>query len=95
MDSCEECNKNEDRHTKANYGNAGKAGLKDYLIISVLAVLIIFSAVEAFQISAIRNGQPAAQAGQNSGGETYEQMMARMHPDQAAASNGNTMVGGC
>lgn len=94
MDSCEECHKNEDKHANAGHGNAGKAGLKDYLIISVLAVLIMFSAVEAFQISAIRNGQPAAQAGQD-GGETYEQMMARMHPDQAAASNGNTMVGGC
>jgi len=67
----------------------------------VLAALIIFAAVAAAQISSLRQGGAGQGISQDAQGESYDEMMQRMHPDQYAKSNGgsgssgNTMVGGC
>ncbi len=71
-----------------------KAGIKEYLIAGLLIALIVFAAVTALKINAFNAGGGGGGSQQAQGQETYEQMMARMHPEQAASS-GNTMVGGC
>ncbi|MBI2141960.1 hypothetical protein HYU15_00545 [Candidatus Woesearchaeota archaeon] len=90
----------EKSHGKTAEAEGGKAGFKEYLIIAVLAALIIFAAVAAAQISALKQGSQGG-GESSSQGESYDEMMQRMHPDQYAKSNGgsgssgNTMVGGC
>ena len=79
--------------------------MKNYLIFVVI-VIFLLSVFQAFQISAIKstissNGYSKSDSGS---GETYEQMMARMHPDQTrqqqtrystSAPQQPQMVGGC
>lgn len=80
---------------------------KSYVMIAGVGILLIFSFVQMIQISALQNGNslsPATGAVSlspaSSGGETYDQMMARMHPDQvqqpsASGAASPQMVGGC
>lgn len=88
---------------------------KNYLMLGMIAIILIVSVVQAFQINSIKNelkGSPAigtallssasTSSASNSGAETNEQMMARMHPDQVqqtaatqASSSQPSMVGGC
>ena len=80
--------------------------MKSMTIMTIIAiVLVAFSIIQAFQINAIKGSASgnAVSDGSSSSGETYEQMMARMHPDQvkkqSAAPKGleniPSMVGGC
>lgn len=91
----------EETHEKHAESKGAKAGFKEYLILAVLAALIIFAAVAAAQISALKQGKQVA-SNSAAQGESYDEMMQRMHPDQYAkskgsgsGSSGNTMVGGC
>ncbi len=70
------------------------------IIAIALSVLIVISVVQAIQINNLKenfNGGTKNQA--SSSGESYEQMMARMHPDQVQSAKKTTsqptMVGGC
>lgn len=71
------------------------------VMIGVVAVLLVFAVFQVIEISSLkktlRGDTPTARGSTSSGGETYEQMMARMHPDQkvASSSQGAAMVGGC
>ena len=68
---------------------------KNTIIIVILAVLLLITAVETAELFSIKSkitGSSVKEANDNS--ETYEEMMARMHPDQAR-QNSPTMVGGC
>jgi len=81
----------------------------NYLMLGMVAIVLVVSVVQAFQINSITNELKPGNATGNialssndSAGETYEQMMARMHPElaqQAAQatqpSSSGQMVGGC
>ncbi len=76
--------------------------MKNYIVTGIVALVLVISVVQAFQINNIKNeitgNSMVSASGDTSGGETYEQMMARMHPDQVAAKpsgGGSAMVGGC
>ena len=66
-------------------------GMVLLLIFSVIQMITIFSHKQIMSPT-----QPTS-AGSSDGGETNEQMMARMHPDQVAAASSPQaqMVGGC
>ncbi|MEK6834755.1 MAG: hypothetical protein AABX61_00645 [Nanoarchaeota archaeon] len=79
---------------------------KNTIIAVALGVLVLISVVQAIQIVSLKNRVVDNVIGNvvsNGVGETYEEMMARMHPDQYQASakvsspssSGLTMVGGC
>ena len=76
---------------------------KNTIIAVALGVLVLISIVQAIQIVGLKNQITGnvVSGSVDGGGETYEQMMARMHPGQYQASNfvpsqsGPTMVGGC
>ncbi len=80
---------------------------KSKVIAVALGVLVLISVVQAIQIVGLKSkvvGNIVGNVvGDSKGGETYEDMMARMHPDQAQAakksssspSGGARMVGGC
>lgn len=80
---------------------------KNAIIVIALSILVLGLLVQAIQVSGlkaeIRGGATGysveTSSSSSSGGETYEQMMARMHPEQATASNvqatQNQVVGGC
>ncbi|MBI3051762.1 hypothetical protein HYY74_04875 [Candidatus Woesearchaeota archaeon] len=86
----EEAHSGEESHGKESPQPEKKAGFKEYLLIALVLGLLVFAVVEAVQIRAL-SARPASQPAQ-SGGETYEQMMARMHPEQSSQGG---MVGGC
>lgn len=78
--------------------------MKNYILVGIVILLLVISVVNAIQINAVK--QELTTGATPSAGETYEQMMARMHPDLAASagssgSSGNSgasasaMVGGC
>ena len=75
--------------------------MKSLTIMGIIAVaLLVFVAIQSFQISALKNSISGNVVDSNSGsGESYDQMMARMHPDQAKKTTSPqsqpTMVGGC
>ncbi len=100
-----ECCKNET-------SNAGKesSNWKQYVLLAGVGIVLMFSIVQAFQINALQsqlNGNAGTVSlSSASAGETNDQMMARMHPEQYAAqqksaasnsSSGSTasQVGGC
>ncbi|MBI4438717.1 hypothetical protein HY640_02190 [Candidatus Woesearchaeota archaeon] len=87
---CCESEKKESMEHKAQRKES--AGMKEYVIAGLLIALVLFAVFEAVQISALKQERQAAQQSTGTGAETYEEMMQRMHPEQAAAS---TMVGGC
>lgn len=81
---------------------------KEQILTGVLAVLIILSAFQTYQLKNLSgkiSGTGAVSG--SSGGETYEQMMERMHgsgsttsaasapASSAPADTGTGMVGGC
>ena len=77
---------------------------KNTIIAVALGVLVLISIVQAIQITNIKDRVTGDVVKEDSGGvgETYEEMMARMHPEQASPSIGSpsvgsspTMVGGC
>mgnify|MGYP001560880986 CR=1 FL=1 len=71
------------------------------LILTLAVMLVLSIAVQSFQISNLREqgGQVTGNVVKtSSGGESYEEMMARMHPSQASQAkqaSTPTMVGGC
>ena len=71
---------------------------KIWMIIGVFLVLV-FSLAQSFAIlkhkEAMNSGKISAASSSEGAGETYEQMMARMHPNQVAQQSGSGMVGGC
>lgn len=70
-----------------------KAGVKEYLIAALVVALLVFAVTTAAQVNQLKKGSSQSEGSQ--GAETYEEMMARMHPEQAAASSRNSMAGGC
>ena len=73
--------------------------MKDYLVFGLSLLVLLIVVVQSFQIAEIKN-TISGKASQS--GETYDEMMARMHPDQAAqvvqtraTAQAPTMVGGC
>jgi len=63
-----------------------------YLVLALLLVgLVIVSGVQAIQLADLKSKITGAA----SGGETYDEMMARMHPDQVQKQTQSAMVGGC
>ena len=84
--------------------------MNDKIIVGMVIVFVVFSVFQLVQINSLKKDLGVAGASttskqvsaKSSGGETYEAMMARMHPDQYAAnkktnsnSNAPSMVGGC
>ncbi|MBS3149458.1 hypothetical protein J4455_02070 [Candidatus Woesearchaeota archaeon] len=76
--------------------------MKSLTIMGVIAVaLLVFVAIQSFQISALKNSISGnvVESSSGSSGESYNDMMARMHPDQVTKSTSPssqpTMVGGC
>jgi len=75
---------------------------KNAIIAVALGILVLISIVQAIQVVSLKN-QITGNVVSDDDGETYEDMMARMHPDQYQASvkvsspspSGPTMVGGC
>jgi len=73
---------------------------KTILILVLVVALVGMVGLQALQISNLDN---EATGSVSAGSESYEEMMARMHPDQAQATNtrysqqssGASMVGGC
>ena len=78
---------------------------RNTIIVIVLAALVLISMVQAVEIASVKgkttgNSINSNYVDENSGGESYDEMMARMHPDQYKSakqtqSSGPTMVGGC
>jgi len=79
---------------------------KDVIIAVVLAVLILVSLFQTFQLVGINNrmasGAGTASLSAGSGGETIEEMNERMHGSGStgtstgsSSSSGSAMVGGC
>ena len=83
--------------------------MNNKLIIGLVVVFVVFSIFQFVQINSLKNslgvngastGTTKISASNSGGGESYEAMMARMHPDQVAnkgssTSNAPSMVGGC
>lgn len=78
--------------------------MKNTVVAGILVVLVLFAIFQSFQISALTR-TPSTEEGEKNSGESNEEMMARMHPGQAAsgqqtrysasASQSPQMVGGC
>ncbi len=73
---------------------------KVYITLGMVVALLVFSLFQSFQIIELKKSGPIGSVLVSAGAETYEQMMARMHPDQVAAQQGtggagSQMVGGC
>ena len=76
---------------------------KSTIITVALMFLVLVSLVQAVQIVGLKSKITGGVVSNSkeSGGETYDEMMARMHPDQyakqASPSTGSSprMVGGC
>ena len=78
-----------EEHKEAKYGT--------WMVIGVI-LLLMFSLLQSFSILQHKqsmNPTKISVASSSGGAETYEQMMARMHPDQVASQSGSGMVGGC
>ena len=85
--------------------------MNNKLIIGLVVVFVVFSVFQFVQINSLKNSfvngastgtTKISTSSTRGGGESYEAMMARMHPDQVAASKGSnsnsnapSMVGGC
>src|SRR3989344_1054411 len=71
------------------------------LDLTKISRTIGFVAIQSFQISALKNSISGnvVESSSGSSGESYNDMMARMHPDQVTKSTSPssqpTMVGGC
>ena len=71
--------------------------MKQYIILGAVLLLFLVSLTQAFQINAMKNEITGDVVKEDSGRESYEEMMARMHPELAGQANQEnpTMVGGC
>ncbi|HLD02837.1 MAG TPA: hypothetical protein VJC07_04015 [Candidatus Nanoarchaeia archaeon] len=80
--------------------------MKQGVITAIVVIALVLIVFQSVQISNIKNSvggnavKTAVKASSSGGGESYDQMMARMHPDQvrssaSSASPGPSMVGGC
>lgn len=79
--------------------------MKEGVITAIVVIALVLVVFQSFQISNLKssiggNAVKTNVASNSGGGETYDQMMARMHPDQvrSPAKTGQaapTMVGGC
>ena len=69
----------------------------NYLIVCLVLLILVFSVIQSFQISSIKKNFSGVGMMEEGGGETYEEMMERMHPEQAGnkVSSSPTMVGVC
>ena len=75
------------------------------IIVIALVALVLISIVQAVEIASVKNRISGNSVGSvnpvsSSGDESYDQMMAEMHPElaaskQTASSSQGTMVGGC
>ena len=91
---------------------AGGKPMNNKLIVGMVVVFVVFSVFQFVQINSLKNSlgvngastgtTRASTSSTSGGGESYEAMMARMHPDQVAANKGSSgnsnapsMVGGC
>ena len=74
---------------------------KNILFLAILGLLLVVAVVQTIQINNIRNSISGSVVQESSIGETYDEMTARMHPDQITGqassdvSSAPTMVGGC
>ena len=76
--------------------------MKNAIFAGILVVVVLFSIFQSFQISALARTS-GAEGGEKNSGESNEQMIARMHPDQTGSaqqtrysgSPSPQMVGGC
>ena len=71
---------------------------KNILFLAILGLLLAVAVVQTIQINNIRDGISGDVVKESSAGETYDEMIARMHPDQVSGNNvqnAPTMVGGC
>jgi len=77
---------------------------RNVVIITILVALVLISVVQAAEIASVKSriaGNTVQSIQNNDEGESYDAMMARMHPELAAStstsSSGSqgTMVGGC
>lgn len=79
--------------------------MKQGVITAVVVIALVLVVFQSFQISNLKDNlggnavKTNVKASSSGGGESYDQMMARMHPDQvrssASSSAGPSMVGGC
>ena len=78
--------------------------MKNYFWIGLIVVVVLITLFQTLQINSLKESLKGTITGKavqsQSSGETYEQMMARMHPEQvqrkpATTSSLPTMVGGC
>ena len=71
---------------------------RQVIMLIMVIGLVILVAVQAFQISQLKSSFTGDVVNEGDG-ETYEEMTARMHPDQIKTAKGSTstpaMVGGC
>ncbi len=105
MKDCEHCESGSHKHS-------GSPSWKPYALMAAAGIILVLGVVQAMQIQNVQLSPtvggvpvstlaPAAATATSGGGETYEQMMARMHPGQAqqaapaGAGSGQRMVGGC
>ena len=77
---------------------------RNVVIITILVALVLISVVQAAEIASVKSriaGNTVQSIQNNDGVESYDEMMARMHPELASSkttsssSNLGTMVGGC
>ena len=76
-----------------------KAKANDYIFAGIAILVLVVAAIQAFQINAIKQEIVKKSSSASQGQESYDQMMARMHPElaksAASGSSGSQMVGGC
>lgn len=105
---CEHCEE-KSRNAPAEHTHDSQANWKHYALLAGVGMLLVLNVVQAFQIGALQKAYSpitgsvslagaSADARAGEAGETYGEMMARMHLDQvqsAPSSGGSQMVGGC
>ncbi len=77
--------------------------MKNYLLIGLIVVVVLITLFQTLQINSLKESLKSTLTGnavQSQQGESYDQMMARMHPDQlqqkpVSTQSLPTMVGGC
>lgn len=77
---------------------------RNVMVIAILIALVLISIVQAVEIASVKNrisGNSVESVETSNGGDqSYDEMMAEMHPELAASkqttsSSPGTMVGGC
>ena len=66
------------------------------IMVVIIAILIVVAIVQAIQLNALKGKiSVSSNTVKSSGGETQEEMMARMHGGQSNTPSQPAMVGGC